>query len=366
MTGGQSRADRCAQSVRSRAVRGFVFVSLRLAAAAVLLAAFAAGSAHAQLDSAQQGCINALNKGASKLAAAQGKLAVACLKSAGKGKLPANQTADQCLLADAKGKVAKAKAKVSAAVTDKCASPPPFGVPAGTADTVINGVAVDQSLNLLADVLGASLSTAAADCDADKPACQCQQAVSKAFEKLAATKLKQFVKCKKDVLKAGASTAGELEDCVDAAGTANSIAADTAGKIGTARDKVNQAIANKCGGVSIARALPGLCAGLSDTALGTCIDQRVECRVCLTLNAVDNLAVDCDTFDDGQVNLSCPYETFNLRSLAEPAQSPGSPNVTVTNPKLLTQFGSADVSVNNARFTRFRLNAFTPQPDAIL
>jgi len=101
-------------------------------------------------------------------------------------------------------------------------------------------------------------------------------------------------------------------------------------------------------------------------ALATCIDQRVECRICLTLNAVDNMAVDCDSFDDGQVNLSCPYETFNLRSPAEPAQSPGSANVTVTNPKLITQFGGADISVDNARFTRFRLNGFTPQPDAIL
>jgi hypothetical protein len=208
--------------------------------------------------------------------------------------LPANQSADQCLFADAKGKVAKAKGKVSAAATDTCASLPPFGVPSGTTDTVINGVTVDQSLSLLADVLGASLSTAAVDCDDDKAGCQCQQAVSKAFEKLAATKFKQFVKCKKDALKADATAAGQLEDCVDNGSTANSIAADTAGKIGKAREKLNQAIANKCGsGVSTARALPGLCAGLSGTTLGTCIDQRVECRICLTLNAIDNLAVDC-------------------------------------------------------------------------
>src|SRR5262249_48165846 len=153
---------------------------------------------------------------------------------------------------------------------------------------------------------------------------------------------------------------------VAASGTAGSIAADSKGKIAGARAKLNDAISSKCGGVSTARALPGLCAGLSGAALGDCIDQRVECRVCLAINGIDNLAVDCDLSPAGQPTTSCPYETSNMRSPAEPANSPGSPGVTVSNPKLLTEFGGADISVNNARFTRFRLNAYTPQPDAIL
>jgi pimeloyl-ACP methyl ester carboxylesterase len=339
---------------------------IRGALSIALTVTLSAAAATAQLDAGQQGCLNALNKDAAKLAAAQGKANVACIKAAGKGTLPAGQNADQCLFADAKGKIAKATAKIGAHFTDKCGALPPFGVPSGSVPAVVGGVAVDQAVNLLADILGASLRTAVIDCDADKAGCQCQQAVGKAFEKLAAKKLKEFVKCKKAALKGGALSAAALEDCVDAAGTAGSIAADSKGKIGAARTKLDDAISKKCGGVSTARALPGLCAGMPGTALGDCIDQRVECRVCLTINGIDNLAVDCDLFDDGQQNLTCPYETFNLRSLAEPAQSPGSPGVTVTNPKLLTQFGGTDVSVDNARFTRFRLNAFTPHPDAIL
>jgi pimeloyl-ACP methyl ester carboxylesterase len=331
-----------------------------------LLVALAPNTTRAQLDRDQRKCLEALNRDAAKLAAAQGKVNTACLKNAGKGKLPVGQSADQCLFADAKGKVMKAKGKLSTDVAGKCAVLPPFGVPGGTVAGVISGVAVDQSLNLLADILGGSLTTAAIDCAADKNGCKCQQGVGKAYEKLAAKKLKEFVKCKKVALAAGAGSAAALEDCVDAGGTPGSIAADTKGKIAKARQKVDDAISRKCAGVSTARAFPGLCAGLSGTALGDCIDQRVECRVCLTIDGVDDLAVDCDTFDDGALNLSCPYETFNLRSLAAPAESPGSAGVTVTNPKLLTQFGSTDVSVNNARFTRFRLNPFTPQPDAIL
>jgi hypothetical protein len=165
-------------------------------------------------------------------------------------------------------------------------------------------------------VFGASLSTAAISGDADKDAAKCQQAVGKAYEKLAAKKFKEFVKCKKAALKGGAIAASALEDCVADAGTVGSITADSKGKIAKAVAKLGDAIGKKCGGVNTGLAFPGICASLTGDALRDCIDQRVECRVCLTLNAIDNLAVDCDAFDDGMTNLSCPYETFNLRSPA--------------------------------------------------
>jgi hypothetical protein len=74
----------------------------RALAIAALLALLAPGAAIAQLDKDQQACLNALNKDAAKLAAVRGKVSGACLKAAGKGKLPTGQSADQCLVADAK------------------------------------------------------------------------------------------------------------------------------------------------------------------------------------------------------------------------------------------------------------------------
>jgi len=58
--------------------------------------------------------------------------------------------------------------------------------------------------------------------------------------------------------------------------------------------------------------------------------------------------------------------TLEVASAAEPANTPGSPGVTPTNPKLLAQFGGAGFSLNNARYTRWRLAGPQPQPDAIL
>ena len=343
--------------MQSRTILGLAMLALVLAPAAV----------RAQLSADQVKCLDALNKDAAKLAAAQGKAITACIKSADKGKLPAGQSADQCLVADAKGKIAKARGKIGDDFNAKCGSLPTFGVPAAPVADTIAGVAIDQPLNLLNDVLGASLSTAAIDCDTDAAGCGCQRAVSKAYEKLLEKKVKQFVACKASALGAGATSAMALEQCIDDAGTAGSIAADSDGTIAAALSKLGDAVDKKCAPpVSTALALPGLCAGQSGTALRDCIDQRVECRVCLMLNATDNLGVDCDSFDDGQVNLSCPYETFTLRSPAQSAHDPGSPGVTVSNAKLIQQFGGADVSLNNARYTRFRLSPTTSEADAIL
>ena len=337
------------------------------AALGVLLLASSAG---AQLNTAEQKCVNALNKDVAKLASVQGKANVACLKNAGTGKLPSGQSADACLRADTKNKLSAAQSKVAEHYADLCVvDPPAFGVPAGTA-AVVAAVPSDQSLSLIADVFGASLSNAAISCATDKVACGCQQAIANGYEKLAKTQLKTFLGCKKATLEAGAMSSSGLEDCVDNGATAGSIAADSKTKIAKAETKLGDAITKKCPtpAVNTALAAPGACAGRSGAGLSACIANLVSCRVCLTLNLTDGLAVDCDLFDDAALNVSCPRNTFSLKSPAEPADTPGSPGVSSVLPALATQQGggAGGVNLNNARFTRYRLNETTTEPDAIL
>ncbi|HJW69143.1 MAG TPA: hypothetical protein VJ829_07290, partial [Candidatus Binatia bacterium] len=59
-------------------------------------------------------------------------------------------------------------------------------------------------------------------------------------------------------------------------------------------------------------------------------------------------------------------ETVDIPSAAQPANTPGTPGVTVTDPKLLAQFGGGSFSLNNARYTRHFLAGPARQPDAIL
>jgi len=67
------------------------------------------------------------------------------------------------------------------------------------------------------------------------------------------------------------------------------------------------------------------------------------------------------------VPITLEQETIDLPSAAQPAYTPGSPGVVVDNPKLITQFGGANFSLNNARYTRYFLSdQADTQPDAIL
>ena len=62
--------------------------------------------------------------------------------------------------------------------------------------------------------------------------------------------------------------------------------------------------------------------------------------------------------------MKSPHAGMKVSSV--PANTPGSPGVVVTSPKLLTQFGGGSFSLNNARYTRYHLAGPAQQPDAIL
>jgi pimeloyl-ACP methyl ester carboxylesterase len=79
-----------------------------------------------------------------------------------------------------------------------------------------------------------------------------------------------------------------------------------------------------------------------------------------------------DSNGDGRIaaptdDLRCVTRvTVDIPSAAAPVHTPGSAGVTVTNPKLLEQFGGGSFSLNNARYTRFHSQRPGLAPDAIL
>ncbi|MCX2983054.1 alpha/beta fold hydrolase [Halieaceae bacterium IMCC14734] len=91
----------------------------------------------------------------------------------------------------------------------------------------------------------------------------------------------------------------------------------------------------------------------------------------LFLIAITLIGCDSDNdnnfIDGGSEPPELMQETLTLPSAAQPAFTPGSPGVVVTNPALLEQFGSNNFSLNNAVYTRYSLSdQDTSQPDAIL
>ena len=69
--------------------------------------------------------------------------------------------------------------------------------------------------------------------------------------------------------------------------------------------RLDQALLGICAGVDTDIAFPGECVG--DPSLSVCLVEQVRCRTCRTLNIIGDLARDCDAFDDGTRNATCPF-----------------------------------------------------------
>jgi hypothetical protein len=259
----------------------------------------------------QQKCILELNKNGAKVAKAQGKASGTCVKDALKSKI---SSAQACLNSPDE-KVDKSKTKARQKAAAKCApgQEPDFGA---TDPNTQNDVMVAKELALMFDIFGSDLDVAIVVGDTDKDRSGCQMEVVKGATKCQDTKLKVFNGCKKDALKGKApmpqaTSALDLQrSCMQ--GDPNDPTTgipDPKGKIEkSCRTKLAEKVASRCGGtLDLGEAFPGLCAGAVNPAeLAACVDQRVECHVCLALNAADQLGRDCDQFDDGAINGSCP------------------------------------------------------------
>ena len=240
---------------------------------------------HAQAQSPdQQACINAVNKGTGKVASTQGKENTACVKAVVKG-----SGSMSCLTADSKGKVGKAKTKTTSDETSRCSTAPDFAYTSGATG---NTAAQDAELALFSGVYGGVDPTAVIS--ADPVIGGCQAAATKALEKVVATRWKEFNKCKKTALKAGADDIADVEACV--VGTA---------KTSAAVGKLTAALSKSCATVTVGTTFPGGCAASPLGTLGDCLDALGACQFCQAVNAIDDMAVDCDLFDDTTANGSC-------------------------------------------------------------
>jgi cysteine-rich repeat protein len=280
--------------------------AFRLGGLVLALSVLNHGVASAQLSLSKddQKCVNEINKNVAKVVKAQGGDIKDCIKNGAKGKL-GGQSIEECITSDPKGKVQKATGGLTSKVGSKCAGPPAFP-PIDPADTAgINARAIQKDLSLIHWIFGTDLDAVILNAEKDKNGSKCQQALVKDVLKCQDTKLKAYNECKKNKLKgkdtSPAMGADELElECLHDATTGG--IPDGKGKLDAACvTKLDDDIAKKCGGQDPDELFPG-CAG---EELRTCLDQKIECEVCLLLDAIDGLYRSCDEFDDGVRNGSC-------------------------------------------------------------
>ena len=78
---------------------------------------------------------------------------------------------------------------------------------------------------------------------------------------------------------------------------------DPKGRINKCFDQMLNTINKKCANLDV---FPGCPSPAAADDLVLCIDEMSECEVCRALNEIDVLSRDCDEFDDGIANGSCP------------------------------------------------------------
>jgi streptogramin lyase len=244
-----------------------------------------------------QKCIRALNKSLAKVAKAQRRDNLACIKRGSRGELPG--TIEECLVGDLRGKVAKAMARTVSAEAKSCTGNP-FSFGASDSATV-NDAAMRREIDLIHDIFGSDLDIAILPETTDKKGAICQQAVAKAVNKCEDTNLKAFNKCKKTALKDNSTdVARHLQNCMGQ---------DPKHKIAKlcnpGASELQSALGWRCTGVDRSVAFPRW--GTDDEGeLARYLEESVNCRVCQALNQADVLNRNCDEFDDGLINGSCP------------------------------------------------------------
>ncbi|MBC8293229.1 MAG: lamin tail domain-containing protein [Proteobacteria bacterium] len=255
----------------------------------------------------QQSCMNSLGKDLTKVASDTGKDIGACIKDHARGRLGSLSLAE-CLVADRKNRIAKSKAKSLKDFNKRCTRSDSGGLPTHpffgvTNVESFNLAATRQVLNRLQDLVGPEPDTAMVTEVDDRIASRCQLAVVGTATKCADTFLKVFNKCEKSGLKYG--------NIQNSTAIGACIGSDPRGKIAKVCDpasgKVLKDITKKCvnPGISLASAFPG-CAAATASDLAACVNSSVQCRACRGISMATAAIIDCDLFDDGAANGSCP------------------------------------------------------------
>ncbi|MDX2170184.1 MAG: hypothetical protein SF182_24140 [Deltaproteobacteria bacterium] len=290
---------------------------------AALLAALSAAPAGAlPLDNGARRCAGAIDKGTAGLAKAAVSVELDCLKRAAKGELGAPPAVEACLTADAKGKLATQRLGALGGELGKCQAGalPAFAVPTlvGPYTAPASAAAFDPALNeiyaettlaampaaaalLLRDAFGAPLDDGVLLGASNAAAARCQAKLARAITGCARAERQAVLTCRKKQLAGGAPDAANL--AVACLGSGNGGIPDPKGKLAKkCQAAIDAVLARDCSG-QVAAALPGGC-GASPTP-GTCLVDRVDCRVCQEMNTAGGTARDCDRLDDGLDNSSC-------------------------------------------------------------
>ena len=244
-------------------------------------------------------CVNELLRGFVKVGKTRARDVSGCIRAGSRGKLSGR--IEDCVTADAKGRVAKAQQKAIERAGRKCQGPGsggPLDAP------TVNTAATQGPLDLVHAPFGGDLDSAIVDAHSQQDGARCQRAVERALRRCYDAFAGEFARCAKGGLKQGTIvTVADLDTCVGA---------DPRGKVARLCDPALAAFSTRtvprlCDdkGVDLSDAFSG-CASDDPAEVSSCLARSAACHVCRAINQAADLSRDCDLLDDAVANASCP------------------------------------------------------------
>ena len=264
---------------------------------------------------AQRLCLDRMNRIAALHAKKQGHENMLCLANASQGNtdklgdagMGQMQTAQDCLTNDVAERVAKDTTRAMKHEAKKCLADPaqlPDWSFMGAATALAS--AEGECIGTVEDLFGNDLDAAVIMMDADAEGARCQRDTLFGGNKLYDVLNKEALRTLKTEFKRNAADPPlfewELQQRVF-----DALRADARGRIAKETARLATRVEKACENVAPAGAFPGSCNGAADAAeLASCTAASSRCRMCRAFNATNDVHEDCDLFDNGGADASCP------------------------------------------------------------
>ncbi len=280
-------------------------VSVAIAAAVIAHAA----PAHSDNGPA---CVQAMVRSIDVVSSVHGLAVRDCARRAAFGRLPVGGDFKACLTRKDEGPLRRhAFDGTLQRETQYCVPAPAFGFVSGDK---VNRAADDWELQVGSDVFGPVMGDALVTLSADAVVSGCQLAAMRGYDRLRTAALDGLLLCLQQHV-ASWDAAG-VSGCID--GSDN----DSLVKLERAESIFESEIATGCSKASLPVAFPGICTGAASAqAAATCMVAPVRCRTCRMSEAALGVVADCETFDNGQADGSCPADTSACgNGIADPGE----------------------------------------------
>ncbi len=245
----------------------------------------------------QQGCLEALSRGFSRLGVAEGIVLTRCVRK----KARRGGSATNCLT-ESHSKVERARHRLVIAAAAQCASLPDYG---GADPANLDAASEQLGVGFVDHLLTSLPDFVMIRREDDRDGARCQAAAMKAGARCQQARLDAFDRCLRAGLEDTIRSESGLEDCMDSdprGRIARRCGSDDDPDSGNLRKQIEKHCERAA--VDLGAALPN-CASADGTEVASCLGRGAACRTCLALNQAHGLQRDCEQFDDALANDSC-------------------------------------------------------------